>query len=345
MSVKHNKQTDTLASIGEDGLIDALSRRLPASDANVILGIGDDAAILAPGAADVVTVDLLVENTHFDLDTIGSPEILGRKAITANASDIAAMGATPTVFVVGIAAPPETPVDFVSALYSGMLWAAERYGATCAGGDTTRGDALTISITMFGKLEGDAPAVRRDNARPGQNVFVTGWPGDSAAGLMLLNVTKRSRYSNVGGKQLIRRHQSPTARVEFGRFIRELARDDLAMIDLSDGISADANRLAAASGVNITILESRLPVSEYLERLRDDPDESLAKFTVHGGEDYELLFTTSLSIEEIRTAMKTSGVRLPVHNIGIVSRGSGVKLLGLNRRRRVLKPRGFKHFS
>lgn len=363
MAKRNATDATTLGRLGEEGFLRSLERRLPASGEGLLRGIGDDAAVLAPtgDARQVFTSDLLIEGTHFTTDTLGDARRLGRKAVAANASDVASMGAVPTSFVVGLAAPPSTPMRFIDDLVRGLLDASRRYGVPMAGGDTTRGESLTIAVAMIGRLDGDAPPATRDAARPGQTLFVSGWPGESGAGLALLKGDLRppaDSFPATRRRRLVQRHQDPTARVELGCALRAFAAEDgLAMVDVSDGVAHEAGLLARASGVAVEIETSRLPRSRALRRLADATGFDIERFVLHGGEDFELLFTCERDPDTLRRALKESAAEdasrktrrsvppAPVHAIGRVVEGEGVWLIDADGRRAPLRPEGYEHFG
>ena len=234
----------------------------------------------------------------------------------------------------------------------------EEFGALFArliketpGGDTVRSDCLCLSVALLGELEGRAPAARRDGARTGQRVYCTGWPGESGAGLSLLIGALRDRSGQVSRPvrdRLIRRHQAPEPRVEAGVRLRRLAsrrRAGLAMIDISDGLAHEADLIARASKVGIEIDAARLPVSPALNRLRDGSGADPVAFILHGGEDFELLFATELTLAQIQADFRRAGIDTPVHEIGRVVARRGVFFRGGDGRIRPLRHAGFEHFA
>jgi thiamine-monophosphate kinase len=251
-----------LAELGERGLLAELERRGLAS------GIEHDAAWLENAL--VVTQDALVEGVHFRLDWTSWRD-LGYKAAAVNLSDLAASGALPFGLVISLSVPPETAVDDLLALYEGL----NEPGVEVVGGDTTRADRVYLSVTALGRSD-RVPG--RAGARPGDWLVVTGPLGASAAGFLCLEHGIES--------PLVAAHLRPPFRLEAGRVLSRTAN---AMIDLSDGLAADAGRIAERSGCRCVIELERVPaapgVAELAERLGRDPDELTCGF----GEDYELL--------------------------------------------------------
>src|SRR5690348_15890295 len=239
----------TISDLGEFGLIEAISAALPRGD-RTIVGIGDDAAVLAaPDARVVAASDLLIEGRHFRRDWSG-PADIGAKAAAQNFADVAAMGAVPVALLVGLAVPGDLAVAWVRDLVAGLAEECARAGATVAGGDTSSADAIVLAITAVGNLGGRDP-VTRSGARPGDVLACAGVLGESAAGLALLEAGLTEPAA------LIATHRRPTPRYAAGPETAALGAT--AMIDVSDGLLADAGHLARASGVQIDIATARLP--------------------------------------------------------------------------------------
>jgi thiamine-monophosphate kinase len=325
-----------LAEIGEFGLIKAISQ-IADKGPGVVMGIGDDAAVLRPSAGKVllVTTDLLLEGVHFQLE-FTDPYRLGRKALAVNLSDIAACGGTPTAFLVSLAVPPETEMASVQALYKGMMEQAHLYGVSLIGGDTSRGKEWMISITLIGEVE-ERNCVYRHGAKPGDWIFVTGTLGDSALGLKMLKKGVKEGY-------LIERHLDPIPRVKEGG---EIARQGLAtaMIDISDGLIADLGHILEASGVGAQVYLPQLPLSvlyrEHIQQYYKNP----YLLALAGGEDYELLFTAPVGRQEaIKKLAQDLGT--PLTLIGeITEAAAGVTLVGADGKKVPVAQRGHDHFK
>jgi thiamine-monophosphate kinase len=272
-------------------LIEHLRRRYGRTRPSVILGIGDDTATIKPPAGHhlLLTTDLLTEDIHFTLST-STYEDIGYKAAVANLSDIAAMGGTPHALAVSIAIPSSGTVSVIDKLYRGLMTACRPYGVSLIGGDTSASrHGLFLSVTLTGYV---APKqiLRRDGARVGDILYVTGTLGDSLAGLQLLRARTKKELRGPDIRYLIARHHRPTPRVQAGQFLatRGLA---TAAIDVSDGLSGDLAHLCEQSGVGVEIDAAALPFSRacraYAVATRTDP----IQLALRGGEDYELLFT------------------------------------------------------
>jgi len=304
-----------LRELGEFGLIDRIARQV-LNAPSVVLGIGDDAAALSPtpGTLTLITSDMLLEGVHFDLN-FSDPQSLGRKSLSVNLSDLAAMGAKPRQFLLSIALPSALPLEFVDLFVSGVLEQAERYGVTLVGGDTCASlGGLAISITALGEQAPDR-VVKRSGAAPGDLVCLTGTVGDAALGLVELRGGVRQGF-------LVTRQLDPTPRVAAGVALAEAGLAS-AMIDVSDGVLADLTHICELSGVGVRLELERLPLSrEYRAACGADP----YALALSGGEDYELLFCVPKGKGgEAEQILQRLGLRFSV--VGEVVPGSSVQLL------------------
>ncbi|MQA63671.1 MAG: thiamine-phosphate kinase [Actinophytocola sp.] len=272
---------DTVAGIGEFGLIDAVTidRRQPEL---TVLGPGDDAAVvLAPDGKVVATTDVLVQNVHFRFDW-STPEQVGRKAIAVNIADIAAMGAVPTSVLVGLACPGTTKTDVVTELANGMWAEAGRAGIGLVGGDMVSADQIVISVTALGDLAGRDP-VTRSGARQGDVLAVCGRLGWAAAGLAVLGRGFRSPVSVVNAQ----RYPEPP----YAAGPAAARAGATAMIDISDGLLADVGHIAAASGVGFDLTGEELPVDQRLTEVASALGADPLAWVLTGGEDHALAAT------------------------------------------------------
>jgi thiamine-monophosphate kinase len=275
----------------ELALIDRIRRRT-AHGAGVVLGIGDDCAIVRPrGAAEdwLYTTDMLIEGRHFLRTTHTAAEV-GWKAVARGLSDIAAMGGSPRFCLLSLALGDWVDARWVNGFYGGLLRLAEAAGAALIGGDVAREAHVVCDIVVAGTAP-RGKALRRDGARPGDALYVSGMLGGSALGL----ATERGRAW--------KRHKRPEPRLALGRFLREQVHATSAM-DLSDGLSLDLRRLALASGLWAEIGAPPIFPGATLEQ------------ALHGGEDYELLFTAPA-----RTRVPQSFEGLPLTRIGTMRKG------------------------
>jgi thiamine-monophosphate kinase len=297
----------TLADVGEFGVIEAVSAAFTATPA-VLIGSGDDAACLAVTGPVLVTTDQLVERRHFRRDWSEAIDV-GHRAVAASLADIAAMGGTTTGLVVGFAAPSDLPLDWVRDLAAGMAEEAALVGATIVGGDMSEAGEIVISVTALGHADGEP--VRRGGARPGQIVAVAGRLGWAAAGLAVLGRGFRSPRAVVDA---YRRPQPPYAAGPLAA-----AAGATAMIDVSDGLLADLGHIAAASEVAIDVDSAAMEVAEPLEAVGAAVGVDPVSFCLGGGEDHALAATFD------------AGAELPEgwRPIGRVAEGSGVTADGV----------------
>jgi thiamine-monophosphate kinase len=324
----------SMRALGEAGLLRTMGARFAAHTAGLPMGTGDDAAATPDGLA--WTIDTMVEGTHFRWwpELLAHPEWLGAKLADSTLSDLAAKGAAPRWALLSLGAPPHAPAARVERVLDGLLQRLEALGARLIGGDTVSAPQWTLSLTAAG----DLPPGRRIPTRRaaiGSQLYVSGWPGESAGGLALLE--GRLSADPADREHLVRRHLLPTARFELGRALSD-AFDDLATIDVSDGIAKDAGEVAAHSRAKVVIEESALPISAALRRAAGD---RAAWFALHGGEDYELLFATAADPARV-LALGTA--ECPITRIGAVLAGQGVELQSAHGPQ-ALVPEGFQHFA
>ncbi len=253
-------------------------------DHDAVLGIGDDAALIAPARDQLlaVAVDTIVSGQHFPHAT--AAHAIGHRALAVNLSDLAAMGATPRWFTLALTLP-ESDGEWLEAFSEGLLSLARQHRVGLIGGDTTRGP-LTITVQALGEVGDDA--LRRDGAKPGDIIYVSRTLGDAAAGLALLD----SKDSDDATQFLVDRFLYPTPRVGLGQRLRGRA---TAAIDISDGLIADLGHICTASNCAAAVDVAALPVSEQL-RARVG-DETAIKLALQGGDDYELCFTAPAHID------------------------------------------------
>ena len=309
-------------------LIRARSQALAAERGDVVLGIGDDAALLAvpAGLQLVVTADTLNAGIHFPHDTL--PADIGWKALAVNLSDLAAMGAQPAWCTLSLSLPQADPV-WIDAFLDGFLPLAAQHGVALVGGDTTRGP-LSISVTAMGLVEPEH-ALQRDAARVGDDVWVTGTLGDAAGGLALLD--------RPSPPLLRARLDRPTPRVEAGRALRGIA---TACVDVSDGLLADLGHIASRSGLAAQVDIDALPASEALCAAFDTATR--APLQASGGDDYELCFTASAdaraSVESV-----SSQLGLRITRMGRMVAGEGVRPVHSDGRPWSSSRQGYDHFA
>jgi len=304
----------------------------PAS--NVVLGVGDDCALLraSEGCELAVSTDTLVAGVHFFPDA--APARLGHKALAVNLSDLAAMGATPRWFTLALTLPTIDHV-WLSAFARGLFALADLANIRLVGGDTTRGP-LSMTLTVMGELP-VATALKRSGAKLGDEIWVSGALGDAALGLAALQ--GRAVVNDEHRRFAIDRLELPTPRIQLGLALRELAS---AAIDLSDGLVADLGHICERSGLGANIRNGDVPLSAGL---RDVKDESLRQhLALAGGDDYELCFTakpsTHANIRKLSQALE-----LPLTCIGVMRDGAGVSVTDAEGLELNVDTAGFDHFS
>mgnify|MGYP002848703844 CR=1 FL=1 len=343
-------------SLSEFELIDRFFKSRMTGDLHsaVRLGIGDDAAIMngRAGQPMCVCTDVLVSGVHFPARAV--PAEIGQRALRVNLSDLAAMGARPVCFTLGLTLP-SADEQWLSEFSSGLLGAAEQFGCSLVGGDTTRGP-LSISITAIGEVPSGEP-VRRSGAKPGDVLYVTGCLGDGQVALHHLDFdaaesTAHQSALAVAGHKSARKNLTPEDNAYLHRrFFRpepRLAFADLARnlmssaIDVSDGLHADAGHLAKTSAVKLRINLDQLPFSKSVLRLTSEAERVNA--ALYGGDDYELCFTAETAYRgQIDAVAASAGLR--VTEIGEVEYGSGIGLFDRGVAAPANHQRGFDHFS
>jgi len=315
----------------ERELVSSIRKEFSGRRRGLILGIGDDAAVVTgTGKPCLLTTDLLIENVHF-IASLHPPYYLGRKSLNVNLSDIAAMGGKPRFAMLGLALRKGIEKPWVQGFFRGLREAAEEAGVALIGGDVSAGQRIVISFTILGEA---GRFIRRSGARPGDSIFVSGFLGDAAAGLNLLR-----RGYRLGKKEqadpLLRAFLDPIPQLALGQ---ALARLDgaISMIDTSDGLSTDLTHLCEESGTGAEIELQKLPLSPAIRAFEDRPE----RLALHGGEDYQLLFTVSPEKVAGLAALKR---RFVLHEIGRMTRGKGIVVVSPEGKKRALEPRGYEH--
>ena len=319
------------------------------STAGLVRGIGDDAAVFTspPDRNVVISADLLLEDVDFRLDTT-RPDLLGHKALSVSLSDIAAMGARPRWSLLSIAVTePVWQSDFLDQFYEGYLQLADRLGVKLIGGDLSRTDAkIAVDSVVLGESK-NGHEILRSGARPGDQIYVTGFLGDAAAGLRLLERGARIHKNSTGHREansvdhLLLRQLQPEPRVGWGILLGEqqLA---TAMIDISDGLSSDLNHMCDESGVGAVVEASRLPIDSVVREICGRRALDPLMLALHGGEDYELLFT--VAPENVsRLPKRVDGVS--VTRIGEIKEAAEGVRISEGAKVWKLEPGGWEHFT
>jgi thiamine-monophosphate kinase len=322
-----------MKTLGEFELIERFFRR---STRQTVLGVGDDAALLAPtaGCELAVSVDMLVAGRHFFPDV--DPEALGHKTLAVNLSDLAAMGATPRWALLAGAMPQADPV-WLTAFTRGFFALADAHRVDLVGGDTTQGP-LNLCVTILGEVPA-GQALRRSGARKGDAIYVSGTLGDAA--LALAHFRGRVALERDELERCERSLLRPEPRVALGERLRGIA---TSAIDVSDGLTGDLGHVLDASGVGATVELNALPRSQAISRRLGGATGSLAlECLLAGGDDYELCFTAPESrAGEIRAL--AAALTVPLARIGTISEGPGLVVLNERGAALLELPRGFDHF-
>ncbi|TMK58158.1 MAG: thiamine-phosphate kinase [Actinobacteria bacterium] len=327
--------------MGEFEFLAKLRERLPPDGPQVKLGSGDDAAVTAPAGATATSVDAIVEGVHFRR---GEAELrtVGRKALATALSDLAAMGAEAGEAYVVLGAPADLGEEDFLALLDGMLELAAETGTTIAGGDVTRAPALTLAVTVVGHAAAADAFVTRAGAQPGDLLVLTGEIGAAAAGRLLLeHPALAAELPESTARELRRRQLDPMPRLRTGLALA--GSGATAMIDLSDGLAADAGHLARAGGVALQIQADSLPLAAGVAEVAAAAGRDPIELAVAGGEDYELL--AALPPDRLVPASDASGEagEAKLTPIGEVVVGEGVEIR--LPRGGQLKAAGFDHFA
>ena len=323
---------------------------LSTQHSSTIQGIGDDAAIIrSPSGEDcVVTTDLLVEDVDFRRSTT-SPELLGHKALAVSLSDIAAMGARPRWALLSIGLPNDVwDSVFTHQLYDGYLGLAEQYGVELIGGDVSRtSDKIVVDSIVLGESVSGRAVLRR-GAQPGDEIFVTGFLGDAAAGLRLIE--RGARLQPTSGPRRLEEHTvdglllrqlRPDPRVGWGLLLgqQQIA---AAMIDISDGLSSDLNHLCEESGVGALVNAANIPIDNVVREICGRRALDPLMLALHGGEDFELLFAVKPS-QVSKLPKRVDGIS--VTHIGTIKEASAGVKIAEGARVWDLEPGGWEHFS
>lgn len=333
-----NLQKTDLSQLGEFGLIEHLTKNIKLHHANTVKGVGDDAAVLKYGdVLTVITTDILTEGIHFDL--VYTPlKHLGYKAIICNLSDVCAMNAIPKQVTVSLALSSKFSVEAVEELYSGILLACEKYKIDLIGGDTTSSKTgLTISITAIGETTQEK-ITYRNTAKEKNLLVVSGDLGGAYTGLQVLEREKRIFLESPqvqpdleGFDYILERQLKPEARIDVIEYLAETGVVPTSMIDISDGLASEINHICKQSGVGCDLYEEKIPIDPQTYDTARSFNLDPTVCALHGGEDYELLFTIKMEdYEKIKGSPlltvighitdKSQGVRLidksgGVHNI------------------------------
>lgn len=296
--------------------------RLPS---NVIAGIGDDAAVIAPGETTntLITHDMMVEDVHFKSSWM-SPYNLARKLVKINISDIAAMGGIPVYAILSIALPPTLEAGWLESFSKGLRETLEEFNLSLIGGDTSLSSGpVVVAMTMLGKNE-NGPPLLRHSPNAYDRIYVTGTIGDASLGLMILNQKMDESRGTKDVTYLINRHLNPSPRIAIGH---EIASKHLATaaIDISDGLVADLSHLLEETSLGAEIRLEDIPLSESFRHKAGLYHPSPEKLTLSGGEDYELLFTSPHDLKGKKVLPPETASQITP--IGIITEDPNIRIL------------------
>lgn len=333
----------TLRSLGEFGFIERIRQGCLIRPEGVVRAIGDDAAAFATSADQVtlLTTDLLVERVHFLREAISGVD-LGHKALAVNLSDIAAMGGSPREAFVSIAIPADCSLAYLEAIYAGMTDLARAHNVNILGGDTTasKGD-LIINVALTGSVP-EAELLRRDGARPGDLLVITGQIGESRAGLHL--ILNQIQADTPGLGRLLGAHLHPKPHLREGRFLATSGAVHAAM-DVSDGLANDLAHILNQSGVGARLHADQLPISKDLKTFCDVFELDPVQFALAGGEDYVLLCTVDPENAAGLMSDYQETIGAPLTVIGEITAKGGAEVVAVDGRRTSLEASGWEHFK
>ena len=299
--MESKQEKETIANLGEFGLIDKLTEGFSCKQANTVKGVGDDAAVISFGdQCLVVTTDMLLEGIHFNLMYVPLKH-LGYKSVVVNISDVCAMNAVPRQITVSLAISAKYTLEMIEELYQGIRLACDRYGVDMVGGDTTTSlTGMVISITALGTAHPDE-LTYRSGAQPGNLLCVTGDLGGAYLGLQLLErenevfkVHPGSQPKFEGYDYILQRQLKPKARNDIRDALKTLGIKPTSMIDISDGLSSEIMHLCKASGTGCHLYEEKIPFDQQTREMALEFNINPLVAALNGGEDYELLFTIPL---------------------------------------------------
>ena len=349
-----------IRELGEFGLIERLAKGIETKNATTIKGIGDDCAIIAPteGMRTVVTTDLLMEGIHFDLTYVPLRH-LGYKAVMVNLSDIFAMNALPHQITVSLAISSKFSVEDIEELYAGMRMACEKWNVDIVGGDTTASlTGLAISIMAIGEARPE-DIVLRSEAKPTDLICVSGDLGAAYMGLQLLEREKviyneqveearksgskeqmellREAQPDFSGREyILERQLKPEARGDIIEALQKAGIHPTSMMDISDGLSSELMHICKQSGTGCRVYEERLPLDYQTAAMAEELNLNVSTCALNGGEDYELLFTVPLALNDTVSALED------IHVIGYITEAEkGCALITRDGGEHVLKAQGW----
>jgi len=332
----------TVGDVSERDLVARIQRHLATPPDWVLVGIGDDAAVVEPerNRVEVLTVDALVDGVHFDRAFV-PPDAIGHRALAVNLSDLASMGASPRLALLSMALPASLPLDDFDGIASGFAALASRHRMHLVGGNLTRTPGpLTLDVTLLGTVK-RRQALTRAGARPGDEVYVSGSIGAAVAGLAALREGGSHQPPGASRQSLVERYLRPVPRVRLGTLLAR-NRAASACIDLSDGLGDGVQRLAHDSGIGVTVEAETLPIDADTRSQFAAAGCDPVMAAIAGGDDYELLFTVRpRTRHRLRAAARHADV--PLTRIGVCTERRDVVLLRSGAPEAM--PAGYSHFG
>jgi thiamine-monophosphate kinase len=310
-----------IKDIGEFGLIDRITKKPKNKD--ILVGIGDDAAVVKTKGLQVLTTDCLVESDHFRTEWF-TPKQIGMKAIEINVSDIAAMGAVPKYVLVSLALPKDINVEFVEDLYKGMWKVCDKYKIEIIGGNMTHCNQIVISITVTGEVD-NRNLCLRNGANPGDFILVSGHLGNGRAGLRL------HQEKLNGFKQVKKSYLEPKSKLDKALRIAPFVSS---MEDISDGLASEIRHICDESTCGAIIYKDKIPVADQVRDVAKKLREDEYDYALYGGEDFELVFTVSKYKRD-----RVNGIF-----VGEITKNRGVKLY-IDGKEKIISGKGYDHFS
>lgn len=323
--------------IDELSALRRIEERFNKASKDVELGIGDDAAAVRfdPDKLVLSTTDSQVEGVHFIKSRI-TPGGLARKAVAVSVSDIGAMGGIPKFILASVGFSEYEDEEFLEEAISGFISSEQEFGVEIIGGNLSSSNMLFVDITVLGEVEPNT-MVRRSGAKPGDLIYATGTLGDSALGLkMLLDNADRNN-------PLVTNHLNPVPRLELGRQIA-LKKIANSMIDISDGLLLDLDRISIQQGLGATIDVKKIPISEDYSEFIEQFSDSLYDLALSGGEDYELLFTAEQN-KRMELQKLSESLKIQITEIGHITENNTIEVINSEGETLSLQNRGFVHFK
>ena len=330
-----------LKDIGEFGLIDKIRKKFKTKSKDILIGIGDDTSVIKTrdGNYELYTTDIIIEDVHFNL-RYTKPYQIGRKALSVNISDIAAMGGIPKFALVSIGLSKDYSWKFTSEIFRGIKKCANKFGVHIVGGDTVSSKKIILNIALIGEVEKEYLTMR-SGAKVGDKIFATGSLGNSSCGLELLKRKNNKDVPINTYQYLVNSHLLPNPALKLIREILKIAKLN-SMIDISDGLIGDIVKLSKESKVGFKIYQDLVPVSKELKLTSKFLKKNALDFALHRGEDYEFLFTankrfTNFLLDKFKERISCIGE--------ILQKEEGYNLVDKDGKKLKIEDRSYNHFS